>query len=54
MEEKENIPDFMPKASTCANTLHLPRPTITLALLSDEELFHKYDYAFKNTHFGNI
>ena len=54
MEEKEKIPDFIPKANTCTNALHLPRPTITLPLIGEEELFNKYDLAFKNTHFGNV
>ena len=53
MEEKEKIPDFIPKANACTNALQLPCPTITLPLIGEEELFNKYDLAFKNTHFGN-
>ena len=53
MEEKEKIPDFIPKANTCTNAPQLPRPTITLPLIGKEKLFNKYDLAFKNTHFGH-
>ena len=52
--EKRAIPDFLPKAHTCSNTLHLPRGSATLPLPSDENLFNIYDYAFKNTYFGIV
>ena len=36
-------PDFFPKASTCSNTLYLPRGTFNIDLPPDETLFNIYD-----------
>ena len=53
-KKRKAIPDFLPKAHTCSNTMQIPRGTINLPLPPDEELFTLYDYAFKNSYFGVI
>ena len=50
-QKKRITTDFLPKAHTCSNTLHLPRGTPNLPLPADGELFKFYDYAFKNAYF---
>ena len=53
-QKKRITTDFLPKAHTCSNTLHLPRGTPNLPLPADGELFKLYDYAFKNAYFGVV
>ena len=53
-QKRRAVPDFLPKAHTCSNTMHLPRGTVNLSLPPDEELFAIYDYAFKNSYFGVV
>ena len=43
---------FIPTASTCTNTLKLPRPSLEHPLPPEEDLFSLYDYAFSNAYFG--
>ncbi|XP_053383435.1 uncharacterized protein LOC123541168 [Mercenaria mercenaria] len=43
---------FLPTASTCVNSLTLPRATTTNQLPGQEELFKLYDYAFTNSFYG--
>ena len=51
--EAKNKYDFAPTASTCSNTLNLPRPSVQLELPEEEtELFQLYDYAFTSEFFG--
>ncbi|XP_068734040.1 uncharacterized protein [Montipora capricornis] len=45
---------FLPSSNTCTNTLHLPSPTSTISLPSDDILFNLYDYAFGSTYFEII
>ena len=45
---------FLPTSNTCTNTLHLPSPSSTVSLPSDDILFNLYDYAFGSTYFGII
>lgn len=46
--------NFVPFANTCANTLHLRRPTSEYDLPSEEDLFEIFDYAFVNAYFGKV
>jgi len=43
---------FLPRASTCVNRIHLPRPTQEIKLPDDEKLFEIYDSAFASSFFG--
>ena len=43
---------FLPSASTCTNALTLPRPTTSIKLPKQEDLFNLYDYAFSNAFYG--
>lgn len=43
---------FIPTASTCSNTLKIPRPSAEIPLPQEEDLFSYYDYAFSNAYFG--
>ena len=43
---------FIPTASTCTNTLKIPRPSAEIPLPQEEDLFSYYDYAFSNAYFG--
>nr|XP_034330272.1 uncharacterized protein LOC117690353 [Crassostrea gigas] len=43
---------FIPTASTCTNTLKIPRPSAEISLPQEEDLFSYYDYAFSNAYFG--
>ncbi|XP_061167403.1 uncharacterized protein LOC133176276 [Saccostrea echinata] len=43
---------FIPTASTCTNTLNIPRPSAEIPLPPEENLFSYYDYAFSNAYFG--
>ncbi|XP_020628245.1 uncharacterized protein LOC110065449, partial [Orbicella faveolata] len=45
---------FLPTSNTCTNTLHLPSPSSTVSLPSDDILFNLYDYAFGSPYFGII
>ena len=50
--KKSIIADFISKAHTCSNTLHLPHGSAAIPMAPDEELFAIYDLAFKNSYFG--
>lgn len=43
---------FIPTASTCTNTLKIPRPSAEIPLPQEEDLISYYDYAFLNAYFG--
>ncbi|XP_069109504.1 uncharacterized protein [Argopecten irradians] len=43
---------FIPTANTCSCCMYLPRPTSTLKLPADDQLFGLYDLAFQNKYFG--
>ena len=53
-QKKRITADFLPKAHTSSNNLHLPRGTPNLPQPADGELFKLYEYAFKNAHFGVV
>ncbi|KAJ8299975.1 LOW QUALITY PROTEIN: hypothetical protein KUTeg_021494 [Tegillarca granosa] len=48
----EKDDSFIPTANTCINCLRLPRPSSTILLPEDPELFRMYDYAFANSYYG--
>ncbi|KAJ8309731.1 hypothetical protein KUTeg_011596 [Tegillarca granosa] len=48
----EKDDSFIPTANTCINCLRLPRPSSTILLPEDLELFRMYDYAFANSYYG--
>ena len=45
---------FLPQSNTCTNTLRLPCGSLERPLLTREQLFSLYDYAFGNTYFGKV
>lgn len=45
---------FIPTARTCINQIRLPRPSLGIPLIPDENLYTLYDYAFANCYFGTV
>lgn len=43
---------FLPTASTCVNSLTLPRPSSSVNLPETRALFKLYDLAFSNAYYG--
>jgi hypothetical protein len=53
-KKKRVVPYFLPKAHTCTNRLELPRPTLSVQLPEEVQLFKLFDYAFLNAYFGSL